>query len=94
MLREHEIVILDALRYPQLCSEDVTRKGESQPCEKPAVALRVDPNEGTPYPVCSYHSRGEEMVPLERIVRAMLAREVANRNTHVAFAALAMQTSN
>jgi hypothetical protein len=46
-----------------LCHEDVTRKGQSQPCEKTAVAVRIDPEDGGPYPVCAYHARGQ-MVPL------------------------------
>lgn len=55
-------------RLPKTCDEDVTRKGESQPCERPAVAVRLDPREGTPYPVCAHHTRGE-MVPLETLLR-------------------------
>lgn len=48
------------------CHEDVTRQGISQPCDKTAVAWRLDPEERTPYPVCAYHSRGDLMVPLTR----------------------------
>jgi hypothetical protein len=42
-----------------LCHEDVTRKGVSQPCDKTAVAVRIDPEDGSPYSVCAYHTRGE-----------------------------------
>jgi hypothetical protein len=42
-----------------LCHEDVTRKGESRPCEKVAVAVRIDPEDGSPYPVCAFHARAE-----------------------------------
>jgi hypothetical protein len=52
-----------------LCHEDVTRKGESQPCEKPAVAVRIDPADGGPYPVCKHHARGE-MVSLADLLEA------------------------
>lgn len=53
-----------------LCHEDVTRKGESQPCEKTAVAVRIDPQERDPYPVCAFHARGE-MVPLTDLIAAL-----------------------
>lgn len=60
--------IRHALRYPE-CHEDVIRQGESQPCDKVAVALRFDPNcPSEPYPVCAYHSRAP-MVPLADIAR-------------------------
>ena len=55
-----------ALRWSE-CHEDVARGGESQPCDKTAVALRIDPTEGNPYPVCAYHARAE-MVPLTDLV--------------------------
>jgi hypothetical protein len=53
--------------YPDLCTEGVTRRGVFQPCEKPAVAVRIDPNEGTPYPVCIGHAR-VVMVPLAELL--------------------------
>ena len=68
MLRD----LTEALRSPNECTEEVTRRGEFQPCDKTAVALRYDPEEGRPYPVCSYHSRGD-MVPLAAV--AELFRE-------------------
>jgi len=42
------------------CHEAVTRAGEEQPCNKPAVALRRDPQEGNPYPVCGHHARAND----------------------------------
>lgn len=51
------------------CHEEVTRKGELQPCDKPAVAVRRDAG-GEPYPVCVYHCHGG-MVPLWQLRRAM-----------------------
>lgn len=50
-------------RFPGECVEGVTRHGEFQPCDKPAVAVRIDPEESEPYPVCAYHARAV-MVPL------------------------------
>lgn len=45
------------------CTEEVIRKGDYDTCDKTAVAVRIDPTEGSPYPVCSKHCRGD-MVPL------------------------------
>jgi hypothetical protein len=56
------------------CHEDVTRKGISQPCEKTAVAVRIDERDGDPYPVCAYHSRGH-MVALTHLVAAIPDRD-------------------
>lgn len=42
------------------CHEEVSRAGEAQPCDKPAVALRRDPEEGNPYPVCGHHARAND----------------------------------
>ena len=50
-----------------VCYEDVTRGGESQPCGKIAVAIRIDPRDDGPYPVCAYHTRGD-MVSLSDIL--------------------------
>lgn len=50
-------------KFPKECTEGVTRKGDEQPCDKPAVAARIDPEDGHPYPVCAYHARSD-MVPL------------------------------
>jgi hypothetical protein len=52
------------------CHEDVTRKGMSVPCDKTAVAVRVDEEDGGPYPVCAYHARGE-MVSLPDLLAAV-----------------------
>lgn len=65
-----------ALGHPQDCHEEVSRRGEQEPCDKTAVALRLDPEEGEPYPVCARHARAD-MVPLEDIVRFMLRRHEA-----------------
>lgn len=40
----------------RVCHEEVSRKGELQPCEKSAVAKRFDGESW--YPVCTGHTRG------------------------------------
>lgn len=64
-----------ALGRPETCHEEVARADDLEPCGKTAVALRVDPQEGEPYPVCARHARAS-MVPLVDIVRFMLDRHV------------------
>lgn len=51
------------------CHEDVSRKGLSQPCDKTAVAVRIDERDGGYYPVCAYHARGP-MVSLPDLLAA------------------------
>jgi hypothetical protein len=53
------------------CDEGVTRKGEFEPCEKPAVAVRYDQENGGYYAVCGYHTRGM-MLTLPGLVAAVL----------------------
>ena len=65
-----------ALGRPEVCHEEVTRGGELESCDKTAVALRIDPQEGEPYPVCARHARAP-MVPLVDVVRFMLDRHEA-----------------
>lgn len=63
----------------QECHEEVSRRGELQPCDKVAVAMRFDPTFGDPYPVCAFHARGANMMSLsavEAAVRADMQREV------------------
>ena len=60
---------LALLRWRE-CHEAVVRQGEDVPCEKTAVALRYDPEEGTVYPVCAHHARGNRMVPLIEFEKA------------------------
>lgn len=61
--------IRDAAKYGE-CHEEVTRRGESEPCDRTAVALRYDPTFGGPYPVCARHARGH-MVLLADVVAAV-----------------------
>lgn len=59
------------------CHEEVTRREWSEPCNATPVAIRLDPNEGTPYPVCARHARAD-MVPLTAWVDGVvLSREEA-----------------
>lgn len=53
------------------CNEGGTVRGMYEPCDAPAVAVRLDPDERTPYPVCARHARGD-MVPLEEVLRPTL----------------------
>ena len=52
------------------CHEGVTRKGIFLPCDKTAVAVRIDEEDGGPYPVCAYHARGA-MVSLPDLLAAV-----------------------
>ena len=49
------------------CTEGVTVKGIYEPCGATAVAVRIDPDQGTPYQVCARHAR-HEMVPLVTVI--------------------------
>jgi hypothetical protein len=63
----------------QECHEEVSRRGELQPCNRVAVAMRIDPTFGDPYPVCAFHARGSNMMSLSAVeasVRADMQLEV------------------
>jgi len=64
------------LAHPRECTEGVTRRDEFQPCDKPAVAVRIDPECGEPYPVCARHARAD-MVPLPDLIAAARAQVAA-----------------
>ena len=53
----------------QECHEEITRNGELQPCERPAVGYRVDPAHDVPYPVCRPHLREPVFVPPLQLAR-------------------------
>lgn len=56
---------LDYIRqFGDKCHAEVSRRGECQPCDKIAVAVTVDAEDGHWWPVCPHHSRGRRMVPL------------------------------
>lgn len=52
------------------CHEEVSRRGELQPCGRPSVAVRIDSRFNLPYPVCKSHTRGQ-MVPLASVAEAV-----------------------
>ena len=52
--------------WPAVCDSEVTRDGELDACNKPAVAVRYDA-EGV-WPVCVYHCRVGHMVPLQELL--------------------------
>lgn len=55
------------------CTEAVVRRGSGEPCGKPAVALRDDPEVDSYYPVCARHTRGFCIPVMDRAdVRALL----------------------
>lgn len=60
----------------RVCHEDVTRAGISEPCEKPAVAMRIDVRDGRPYPVCAKHTR-KPMVQLPDVLAAARVEQEA-----------------
>lgn len=59
------------------CHEETTRRGEAQPCDKPAVAMRLDSRDGEPYPVCAYHACGHMLTLAE--LKARLDDERSDR---------------
>jgi len=40
------------------CYEEVSRKGQAEPCGRPAIALRYHQSGDCYYPVCATHARG------------------------------------
>lgn len=58
------------LKYPHECCAAVSRKGESEPCNKTAVAVAAGEDDGGPmwWPVCAYHARGRDMVSLAELI--------------------------
>ncbi len=68
---EHECPAVQAIRramWPE-CHEGVTRRGVFEPCALPTVAVRIDVQDGGPYPVCRRHVRAP-MVPLLSVAAA------------------------
>lgn len=57
------------LKFPGECCVEVSRDGEAQPCDKPAVAVAIGDAESDNYwPVCAYHSQGRAMLFLPDII--------------------------
>lgn len=59
-------------RFPGECCAAVSRGGELQPCDKRAVAVTVDTEDGHWWPVCPHHSRGRPMVSLADLIGAIM----------------------
>ena len=57
-------------RFPDKCCAEVSRKGESQPCDGRAVAVAVSADDGYDrwWPVCAHHSSGRRMVSLPELL--------------------------
>lgn len=53
-------------KFPDTCDAEVTRGGEVQACEKPAVAVKLYLD--SPYPVCKHHANGD-LVPLAELLK-------------------------
>lgn len=66
--------LAEAVDMPDTCNEGITFHGMYEPCEAIAVAVRIDPDQSTAYPVCSKHCRGD-LVPLSAVVS--MAKELA-----------------
>ena len=50
-------------RFPEKCCAEVSRKGESQPCDKTAYAV-ASGDGGRYWPVCIHHARGRQLLSL------------------------------
>lgn len=56
-------------RFPDKCVAEVSRKGISEPCDKPAVAVAWGDAEGEMHwPVCAYHTRGRKLISLTDVI--------------------------
>lgn len=59
-----------ARRFPDSCCTEVSRKGESQPCDRPACGVIVGDDDGEQcgWPVCAFHARQGRMVSLATLL--------------------------
>jgi len=57
------------------CHEEVSRGGMVQPCDKPAVALKHDNENGSAYPVCAYHAHGDMITLVQLLAAWNMAQE-------------------
>lgn len=53
-------------RFPGHCHQEVTRGGELQACDKPAVAVKAYLD--STFPVCKHHTNGD-LVPLADLLK-------------------------
>jgi hypothetical protein len=55
-------------KFPDKCCAEVSRDGESQPCDKTAVAVAYGDEDPRYWPVCKSHVRGREIVSLAELL--------------------------
>jgi len=64
-------------RFPDKCCAEVSRQGETQPCDKTAVAVAVGDADGVDdlhwWPVCAFHTRGRAMVSLSDLLKHLVS---------------------
>jgi hypothetical protein len=62
-------------KFPGECCAEVSRKGNSEPCDKTAYAVAVDPDDPTSlaWPVCVHHARGRTLIPLSELLEVARA---------------------
>jgi hypothetical protein len=70
------------LKFPDKCCAEVSRGGESQPCDKTAVAVTVDAEDGHWWPVCPHHARGRHMVPLAELLARTCTEDPCAHRAH------------
>lgn len=63
------------VKHPHHCCTEVSRKGELQPCDRPAVAVGICPDEGNMWPVCAYHTRFGYTIPLGQLIEGIKAHD-------------------
>lgn len=65
------------VKFPDKCCAEVSRNGQSQPCDKPAVAVAHGDTDGwrcgsdSWWPVCPHHTRGRRMVLLADLIDSL-----------------------
>ena len=61
--------------FADKCCAEVSRNGESQPCDKTAVAVAIDAEDEHWWPVCGYHTRARRMVPLADLLACVRSEQ-------------------
>ena len=73
---ERDVTAAETFLRSDTCHEEVfSRDGDGGPCGAHAVAIRIDPNWDSPYPVCARHARAP-LVTISGIVRGIMATGV------------------
>ena len=58
-------------KFADKCCAEVSRGGESQPCDKTAVAVTIDAEDQHWWPVWPHHTRGRRIVPLAELIKVL-----------------------